>query len=87
MHLPVSVDVIVEGKLLVLLNGAVREDAHPDVLANCPLRDIAVRITTVVGEPTNASALRGVNKLQARNKITTHAIMLEDDVPRPFAAS
>ncbi len=86
-HSPISVDVVVERKLLVLLDRAVREYAHPDVLVDGPLRHIAVRITTVIGEPTNPSALGGVNELRGRTEFTTDAITLEHDVPHPFAAS
>ena len=62
--LPITVDVVVEGQLLVLLDCAICEDAHPDAVADCPLCDIAVRVATVVGEPADSTALSGVDVLQ-----------------------
>jgi hypothetical protein len=41
---PVAIDVIVERELLVLLDRAIRENAHSDVLSDGPLCDVAVRI-------------------------------------------
>ena len=70
----------------MLLDGAVGEYAHPDVLVNRPLRHIAVGITTVVGEPTDPSALGRIDELRG-SEIMTPTIKLEDDVPRPSAAS
>ena len=64
--IPISIDVIVERQLLVLLDGAVREDAHADVVANSPFRDIAIRIAAVISKSTDAPALSGINEL--RNK-------------------
>lgn len=82
----ISVDVVVEGQFLVLLDQAVRKDAHSNPVANGPLCDIAVRITTVVSEPTDTTALSCVDVLQ------TYAQYLslwdsQTGIPRPFAAS
>ena len=61
--IPISIDVIVERQLLVLLDGAVREDAHADVLSDRPLRDIAIGIAAVVGETADTSALGSIDEL------------------------
>ena len=70
MHIysPISVDVVVEGELLVLLDKPVGENAHPDVLADGPLRNITVRVTTVVCETTDSTAFGSVNVLPKRDQ-------------------
>lgn len=61
--LPIAVDVVVERQLFVLLDRTVGEDAHPDVVPDSPLRDIAVGITAMVSESTDTATLRGVDVL------------------------
>ena len=61
--LPVTIDIVVERQLFVLLNRPVGEDAHSDAVANGPLRDVAIWVTTVVGKPANTTALRRVDEL------------------------
>jgi hypothetical protein len=61
--LPVAIDVIVESELLVLLDHAVREYAHSDVLSDGPLCDVAVWVAGMVREPTDATALCRVDEL------------------------
>lgn len=63
--LPITVDVVVKRQLLVLLDRTVGENAHADVVPDSPLRDIAVGITAMVGEPTDTTTLCGVDVLGA----------------------
>ena len=57
-YTPISVNVIVERQLLVLLDSAVCEDAHADVVANSPFRDIAIRIARSV-DPEHSPEIFG----------------------------
>ena len=60
----ISVDVVVECQLFVLLDRAVCKDAHANTVTDGPLRNIAVRITTVVSKPTDTTTLGRVNELR-----------------------
>jgi hypothetical protein len=62
--LPIAIDVVVKRQFFVLLDRAIREDAHPDVLPDRPLCDIAVWVARVIGETTNATAFCGIDELR-----------------------
>jgi hypothetical protein len=62
--LPITIDVIVERQFLVRFNRAIRENAHPDVLSDRPLCDVAVWVAGVIRETTDPAALRGVDELR-----------------------
>jgi hypothetical protein len=67
----------------VLLDRAARENAHPDVLPDRPLCDIAIRIARMIREPTDPAALSGIDELRQsrlnRHQIgpTTHLVLLQ----------
>jgi hypothetical protein len=63
VHIPVTIDIIVEGKFLMLVNKAASKYTHPDMVANSPLGNVAVGITAMIGEATYSSTLRCVNVL------------------------
>lgn len=65
--IPIAIDVVVERQLLPLLDWAVGEDAHPDVVSNSPLRHIAVGIAAVVGEPADTATFRSVDILRRKS--------------------
>ena len=60
---PITIDVIVEGQPLVLLDVTIGENAHSNVSADSPLGNVAVWITAVVRKSTNAAALRRIDEL------------------------
>jgi hypothetical protein len=66
--LPITIDVVVKCQFLVLLDRAIREDAHPNVLPDRPLCDIAVWVARVIRETANASALCGIDELRTSNE-------------------
>lgn len=88
LHSPIAINIVVEGQLLVLLDSPVCKYAHPDLVADGPFCNITIRITAVVGKPTDTSALSGVDKLGARSsakKLDGKAAM--SDIPHLSAAS
>jgi hypothetical protein len=64
--LPVTIDVIVECQFFIPLDRAIRKNAHPNVLPNRPLCDVAVRIARVIRETADPTTLRCVNELQEK---------------------
>ena len=64
MCLPITINVIVERQFLVLLDRAIRENAHPDVLPDRPLCDVAIRVARVICETADPTTLCRVDELQ-----------------------
>jgi hypothetical protein len=62
--LPITIDVIVERQFCVIFDRAIRENAHPDVLPDRPLCDVAVWVTGVICETTDPAVLRCVDELR-----------------------
>jgi hypothetical protein len=60
---PIAVHIIIKCQLFVLLDIAFGEDAHTDILANSPFRDVAVGIAAVVCEAPDPPVLRCVDEL------------------------
>ena len=65
MHQPVSVDVVVEGQLLVPTDGPLGENSHSNSVPDGPFCDVAVGITAVVCEPSDPAFLCRVDELHA----------------------
>lgn len=83
-YIPITIDVVVEGQLLVLPDQSFRENAHPNMVSNGPLGHITIGIAAVVGESTNPTALRCVDELSpslshsgAQRVYITYLIFLE----------
>lgn len=55
--MPVTVDIVVESKLLVLLYIATCEDTHSNVTPNSPFRHITIRSAAVVQKTTYPASL------------------------------
>jgi hypothetical protein len=64
IDLPIAIDVIVERQFLVLLDRAVRENAHPNVLPDRPLGDVRIRVTGMIRETADPAALRCIDELR-----------------------
>ena len=62
--LPITVDVVVEGQLLIFLDRAFGENPHSDAIPDITLGDIAIRLTTVVRESAYPTFLCGVDELK-----------------------
>ena len=63
-HAPVSVYIVVERKFLELLDVTVGKDAHADMFANGPFRDVAVWTAAVIRKAANSASLRGIDELE-----------------------
>lgn len=63
VSVPITIDVVIEGQLLVLLDISTRKDTHADMLANRPFGHIAIWVTAVVGKAAFTTAFRRVNEL------------------------
>lgn len=63
INIPISVNIIVEGQLFVLLDIPLCKDSHANMIANGPLCDVAVWVTTVVSKTSYATRFRGIDKL------------------------
>jgi hypothetical protein len=84
--LPITIDVIIERELLILLDRTIRENAHPDVLPDRPLCNVAIRVARVVRESTDSTTLGCIDELQREEKkgfgkppptkATTHLVLL-----------
>ena len=59
----VSVDIIIEDKLLACPDFALGEDSHTQFVAHDPLVNIAVRVTGMIAKATQVAFLSGINKL------------------------
>ena len=70
----ISIDVVVESKLFVRQYISLGKDAHSDLLADDPFRDIAVRCTGVVEETTFSASLRSINELEHIWISTCHTV-------------
>ena len=70
----------------MLLNVPLGEYAHSHVVPDGPLSDVAIRVATMVGETTDASAFGSVNELSTVLS-TAECMSKVESVPRPFAAS
>jgi hypothetical protein len=68
-YAPVTIDIIIECKLLVLLDAAIGKDPHANMLADSPFRNIAIWITTMVRESAYAASFRSVDKLVIVNDL------------------
>jgi len=62
--LPITIDVIVERQFLVLLDRAIRENAHPNVLPDRPLCDVTIWVAGMIRETADPAALRGIDELR-----------------------
>jgi hypothetical protein len=60
---PITIDVVVEGQLLVGFDVALGEDAHAHLLADGPFGDEAIGVARVVEETSFASLLGRVDEL------------------------
>lgn len=63
MDIPISVNIIVEGKFLVLLHLAASKDTHANMVSDSPFGNIAVGCAAVIQKATNTSALGGIDIL------------------------
>lgn len=63
IHQPVSIDVVIEGQLLVPTDGPLGENPHSNSVPDGPFCDVAVGIAAVVCEPSDPAFLRRVNEL------------------------
>ena len=82
---PVTINVVIEGQLLILLNVTFCENSHPNVMSNRPLRDVAIGTTAMIGEAPDPSTLRCVDKLWGIGRQMIPGARL--NAPHPSAAS
>lgn len=60
---PVSIDVVVECELLSLENVPLGKDAHSHSFTDDPFGDVAIRITRVIGEPSDITLFGRIDVL------------------------
>ena len=66
VNIPVTIDVVVEHRLIVLLNVPVNEESRSDVAPDSSLSNIAVWITAVIHESSHTAGLSRIDKLVGR---------------------
>lgn len=72
---PITIDVIIEGQLLVLQDVPFSKDTHSNFASDLPFRHIAVGITAVISETTNITFLCRVDVLVKNDKSENQKIM------------
>ncbi len=55
---------VIERQLLVFPDIALRKYTHAHGVTDSPFGDVAIRIATVIGEPSDTTILGGVNELR-----------------------
>jgi len=60
---PITVNIVVECQLLKGLYVPFRKDPHPHMIPDSPLGYVAIRVTTMICETSNSTALGSIDKL------------------------